>query len=301
MSIDLKKIIKRLELVKNFIALEDEDDIKEQISKLRLLQIPEKVEDILTDLSQKLYSKAVKGIDEFIVFNNQISLYQDPEIEALRLEAKSLESQIQEESYEKAELEKLIYEFSVRYNQELGKLIIEILEKRKNIATDTPQQEQAEKDYDDFYSNYEATKNEKVIELTDEEQRELKDKYRKASKLCHPDVVAEEFKLIAHKIFTELNEAYGQNNLNLVSEILESLLGNKAFTTNADVENQKANLIKEINRLRQKLNELRTSISTIKKSETFETLISINDWDIYFSEKKEQLKQQLDLLNNGAK
>ncbi len=143
------------------------------------------------------------------------------------------------------ELEKLIHEFSVRYNKELGELLIEILNIRKRKATNTHQHEQAEKDYNDFYSDYQATKNEKVIQLTEEEQRDLKDKYRKASKLCHPDVVAEQFKSLAHTIFTELNEAYEQNNLDRVCEILENLLGNKAFTTKADTENEKENLSKE--------------------------------------------------------
>lgn len=301
MSLDLHKIIKRLELIKNLIILEDEDDIDEQVSKLRLLQIPTKVQVILTNLSQKLYGNAVKEIEEFIAANNQVLKYIDPEIEALRLEAKALESQIQDESYEKAGLEKLIHEFSVRYNQELGELIIEILEIRKSKAANTSQQKQAEEDYNSFYSNYEVTKNEELIELTIEEQRELKDKYRKASKLCHPDVVAEEFKSTAHKIFTELNEAYEKNNLNRVSQILDSLLGKNVFNSYADVENEKANLVKELSRLRQKLEEIRNSILEIKESETFETLSSIHDWDIYFSEKKVQLKQQLDLLNNGAK
>jgi hypothetical protein len=96
MSLDLYKIIKRLELIKNLILLEDEEDIEEQISKLRLLQIPILVEEIINNLNQKFYAIAVKNIEEFIITQNKISIYQDPAIEALRLEAKTLENQIQD-------------------------------------------------------------------------------------------------------------------------------------------------------------------------------------------------------------
>lgn len=294
----MQKLIKRLHLIKSLIALEEIDELDSHIKKLQAENKIHEIEIIIFLLQEKQYGKAVVAIEEFINANNQLAFYIDPEIEALRFEAKGLEKQIQEFSNEKAELDKLIHEFSVRHNQELGELILKILQYRKQQNKDTPQQEEAEKDYEEFYNNYQTTKDEKVAILTEDEQKEIKEKYRKASKLCHPDVVDEAQKEMAHKIFMELNEAYEKNDLQRVAEILESLQQGKAFTSKADTTNEKLALQIEIERLRKSLQDLNNAISTIKTSEPFEKITNIKDWDEYFAQTKQQLQEQLNQLED---
>ena len=198
---DLSKIIKRLEMIKSLISLEEEDEIGIHISKLEQLVATTEIGYIIDYLKQKSYSKAVTAIEIFINQHQSLTIYLDPQIDALKLEIKSLEFEINSLSDEKADLEKLIHEFGVRHNKELGELIIKILQHRKEKTKGTPQQQEAEEDYDTYQQEYEATKNEKINTLTEEELKELKDKYRKASKLCHPDVVSEEQKELATKLF----------------------------------------------------------------------------------------------------
>lgn len=298
---DITIIIKRLILIKNLIALEDEEDLIVQINKLQNIQINEDIQDIINHLHKKLYSQAIVEIDKFINFHNQIAFYIDPEIQALHYEAKSLEKQIQELSNEKAELDKLIHDFSVRHNRELGELILKILQYRKEKSNGTLQQEEAEKDYEDFHTDYQATKSEKVAILNKEEDQEIKEKYRKASKLCHPDVVDEDQKKLAHKIFMELNSAYKKNDLQRVTEILEELLQGKAFTSKADTSNKKSILIAELERLRNRTMEISAEITAIKTSATFIKIKGINNWDEYFKKTKERLQKQLNELKNERK
>lgn len=300
-NIDISKIVKRLELIKSFIVLEEEEDISEQVSKLQKLQINETVQEIIIHLQQKSYGKAITAIETFINAHHQVSVYVDPEIEALRFEAKALEAQLQQLSNEKAELDKVVHEFGVRHNHELGKLIIKILQYRKKQSEGTPQYEEAEKEYEDFYTNYEATKNKKIAILTEEEQKELKACYRKASKLCHPDVVNESQKEAAHRIFMELNAAYEKNDLKRVIEILESLQQGKAFTSKADTANEKLTLQVELERLRTRLDELNKEIVEIKTSETYQSIINITDWDEYFTKIKQELQERLNELESGRK
>lgn len=299
--LDNEIIIKRLLLIKNLISLEEEEEILEQLTKLMLLEVDDEIKIIITCIKQQYYGKATILIEEYIKKFNQLTVFVDPEIEALRFEAKTLEKQIQELSNEKSELDKLIHEFNVRHNQELGELIIEILKRRKEKAKGSPEFQEAKKDFDEYYTNYEVSKDKKISSLTIEEQKELKEKYRKATKLCHPDIVDKDQQEAAHRIFIELKDAYERNDLKKVSEILNNLQQGKAFTSKADVTNEKLILQQEIERLRSRLTELKEEIYKIKTSDTFVTIIGIKDWDSYFSETKQQLQVQLDELENGRK
>jgi DnaJ domain len=301
LTINLGKIIKRLELIKNLVLLEEEEGISEQVEKLRQLQLNEVVKQIIIYLNEKSYGKAIVAIETFINSNKQVVVYIDSELEGLKLEAKLLEAEVNNQSNEKADLEKLVHEFSVTHRKELGELIIKILSYRKEQTKGTPQHEEAERDYNDFYTNYEAAKDETIAALTEAEQKELKDKYRKASKLCHPDVVDEADKEAAHKIFAELSTAYERNDLKSVTEILEGLQKGKAFASKSDTANKKLVLQAELKRLRLRVIELTKEIATIKESDTFETITNIKSWDDYFAKTKEQLKEQLSQLENAGR
>lgn len=298
-NIDFSKIIKRLEMIKSLISLEEEDEIGTHISKLEQLVSTAEVEKIIIWLKEKSYSKAVTAIEVFINQHHSLTIYLDPEIDALKLEIKSLEAAINFLSDEKADLEKLIHEFGIRHNKELGELIIKILQYRKENTKGTPQQQEAEDDYNTYHQEYEATKNEKLSTLTDEEQKELKDKYRKASKLCHPDVVSEEQKELATKLFTELSAAYEMNDIKKVREILANLEKGNFFIAKSDAINEKQLLQIEMEKQRLKIKELKEQLLAIKESDTYKTISSINNWDEYFINAKLKLRLQLNDLEDG--
>lgn len=298
-NIELSKIIIRLQMIKSLIALEEENDIAVHINRLRKFSLESELENIIILLEGKSYSKAVPAIEAFINQHHQVTIYIDPELEALKLEAKVLEKEVNDLSDEKADLEKLIHEFGVRHNIELGELILKILSFRKKKAKGTPRQAEAEKDYNDYSQEYEISKNEKITVLTDEEQKEIKQKYRKASKLCHPDVVSDEQKELADKLFAELSAAYERNDLQKVREILESLERGDFFVSKSDAINEKQLLKAEIEKLRMRIKELKEQVQSIKESEAYETITNIQDWDIYFKVTKEKLQEQAKEIESG--
>ena len=291
-SIDIPKIVKRLELIKSFILLEEEEDIEEQVTKLQKLQTNEELNKIISHLRERSYGKAIKQIEEFLNSHHQVAFFIDPEIEGLKLEAKSLEAELNKLSNEKADLEKLIHEFGVRHNKELGELILKILKFRKNQAKGTPEEKEAEKDYEDYSKEYDVSKHETIADLTEEEQLEIKKKYRKASKLCHPDVVSIDQKELADKLFAELNAAYERNDLQKVKEILENLEKGNFFVNKSDAINEKQLMKAEIEKLKIRIRDLQQQMQLIKESDTYKTINSIKDWDFYFKETKEKLEDQ---------
>ena len=296
---DLSKTIKRLELIKSLISLEEEDEIEAHIAKLEQSYLSTGLKNIIVFLKEKSYSKAVVAIETFINQHNNLSIYIDPEIDGLKLEAKSLEAKLNKLSDEKTDLEKLIHEFGVRHNKELGELILKILKFRKNKAKGTPKETEAAEDYKNYSEEFEISKNEKIADLTEEELHEIKRKYRKASKLCHPDVVSEEQKELADKLFTELNAAYEQNDLKKVNEILENLDKGNFFISKSDAINEKQLMKAELEKLKMRIRELKEQVQLIKESNAYKTISSIDDWDIYFKETKEKLEEQAKELSDG--
>ncbi len=298
-QLDLSKIIKRLELIKNLIALEEDEEIHSHISKLEEAATFLEISTIIEFLQAKTYGKAINAIDIFINQHHRLTVYIDPEINALKLEIKSLEEELNALSDERIDLEKLIHEFSIRHNKELGELIIKILKHRKEKAKGTSKQQEAEDDYNSYHQEYEATKDEQVIKLTNDELKELKEKYRKASKLCHPDMVSEEQKKLATKIFAELSLAYERNDLKRVREILENLESGNFFVSKSDTINEKQLLLAEIEKLRLCISEIQKQVQVIKESDTYKTVSSIVNWDEYFADTKKRLQLQLNDLEVG--
>lgn len=298
-TLDISKLIKRLELIRNLIALEEEDEINAHIVKLEQQNLPLDVKNIVKALKSKSYSEAVTTIDTFINSHQRLVIYNDPQVEALRLDIRSLEVELNALSNDKADLEKVIHEFGVRHNKELGELLLKVLRYRKEKAKGTNNESEAEYDYNTYQNQFEASKDEQEIVLTDEEQKELKDKYRKASKLCHPDVVSNEQKELATKLFSELSLAYEENDLEKVKEILSNLEKGNFFVSKSDVISEKQILKAEMEKLRFRIAELKKEIELIKNSETYKTIISIVNWDEYFEKAKLKLQQQANNFEDG--
>ncbi|MDR2087423.1 MAG: hypothetical protein LBP72_09670 [Dysgonamonadaceae bacterium] len=289
--------------------MDDKEDIDYQLQKIKKLLVSpaddsaSTIGDIIKNTEKRNYSAAVSGINDFVGKFRTLTVYVDSEIAAMRLEIKALGLQISSLEDEKNEIEKLLFAFTNRYALELGELMRKILfikkEKLKEEAKHEKAKEQeakeAEADYEDFNQSYEKNKGEHINELTEEQQADLKKKYRKATKLCHPDVVNELQKEQAKVVFQNLKNAYDKNDIQTVTQIL-SELEKGIFSDKTSEINKKQELIAIIHQLRIKRDELEQELTELKKSAVYTTICEISDWDKYFSEKKARLQEELDIL-----
>ena len=292
----LDKIIKRLEIIKNYIVLEDIDDVNAAIQKINQYDFNNEIETIISSIKQKEYSVAIALIQQFINKNQKLTLWNDPEIAGIRLEIKLLESEINAFDNEKIELEKVLSDFQYRHTLELGDLILEVLKLRKVKYKNHKKEAEAEKDYTDYKEQFENDKDKHQFELTDEQKAELKKNFRKATTLCHPDKVSEEHKASAQQQFIELKKAYDEHDIEKVNQILKELQTNPTFSSPADTITEKEKLKTTLEKLKRKLQELEKQIINLKESETFTTINTIQNWDNYFAETKIQLKEELQNL-----
>lgn len=296
----LSKIIKRLEIIKNFVILEEIDEISRSASKLEQYIFNSDIDEIIDLIQKENFGDAIHKIESFINKNQQLSIWTDPEIAALKLEIKNIENQINAFDNEKIELEKILADFQHQHSIELGEIILDILKLRRiKFKDDKEKFEEAKRDEEEYQGQFEAEKEKDIQNLSEEQKKELKNKYRKATILCHPDKFSNEpieVQKQAESIFKELNEANAKNDLARVTEILENLEKGILKAEKGESISDKEILRATIDRLKAKLKKIESEILSIKRSDTFKTVTSIEDWDLYFERTKEKLKSELEEL-----
>ena len=191
----------------------------------------------------------------------------------------------------------MLSKFQYRHTIELGEIILDILKFRKlKFKSDKTKYEEAENDERQYREQVKTEREKEVYELTEEQKIELKKKFRKATVLCHPDKLADEFNEAAQRIFIELKQAYDANDLKKVSEIFDELEKGNFFKTKSETVQQKDLLKVAITKLKRQIKVLEAEIIAIKESDTFKTISSIEDWYNYFQKTKEKLQRELEEL-----
>lgn len=150
------------------------------------------------------YKQACENICRIIAdYEQQSSLYQlrrkyEGDITGLKTTARLLEIQVSVLRYKKTDYTRIINNFRIRHNNEIGEIVTEILRIRKELLSDKLEEnpdikneyEQAKNDYEEYSEAYRASKNIRTIELDAADKKRLQKLFRKAGKSCHPDSMA---------------------------------------------------------------------------------------------------------------
>ncbi len=301
----LSKVLKRLEIIKHYIVLEDLDDLKREVQKMKVFSFNPLIQEIIINIENKSYASAIKQIQEFVNRHKQLALWNNPEISALKLEINILENQLNAFANEKIEVDKKLYEFENKHYRVLGDLIVKILRLRKLKFKDENEKfKEAEKDEKEYNEQYKVEKGKNIFDISIKERKLLKKKWREASFLCHPDKLINEepkVKLEAEAVFKDLNEAYSKNDLVLVSEILKNLKSDKLIFLKKSQITEKERLKSTINSLKRKIEEIQREIIQIRESETYKLIENIEDLNEYFNNQKVLLEKELELLIKETK
>lgn len=311
---DLSILSKRLEMLRNALALADTDDILLQRNKTAqlLIEMPSEWLKIEECLHRNMHQEAETLIGNWLQHLIALARYQDYEFEELQFELKTLEVQLSALRDEKTDIETLISAFNRRYQLELGELILQIMElqteQAEQAAKHAPENEKKQQAYEDLknqfrqaYQEYAQEREKQTPDLNPEDENLLKTLYKKAVKLCHPDTVQDDaLKAKAHHIFVELQAAYEAKDIEQVKMILDYLETGKPFAPTDNSKLQKDQLRARIAYLKQALQKLIQEIDQLLNSETYKTIIHIgNDWDAYFANAKQQLENQLHHLRKS--
>jgi len=372
----MQQLLKRLEIIKTCITLEDEEIIELQVIKLKARENDISISQILSHLELHEFSKALTHIDDYISRHTGLATYEDPLLQSLKLELKVLERQLQSLNEDKNEYDVDIEEFNSEYTLNLGDIIQQVLVLRaqifqqqlqakqqafeqskadydetkatlnklksalvdkeaeheayedlkvlinekeeelntlrkaakqaKDALTNDPvnkDYQEAKKDSDDFSKEYKLTitESDNYPTLSPEQLSELKLAYRKACRLCHPDIVSDELKERAHALMSELNDAKKHKDLPRVQSILKKLQIGSGFDVASDAIQDTQLLNEKIIAIKQKIKELETEIQKIIKSDDYQTITGIEDKGQYFNDLKQQLIEEVQRLQGVLK
>ena len=295
-ELPIDKIIKRLEIIKNYVVLEDIEDITRENNKLMAYAFQQDIAAITLAIKQHSFDTAITLIDQFIKKHHALVVYNDIDVSALKLAIRQLEHQLNAYDNEKIELEQLISEFHHRHANELGSYIKRLLYLRKISTQDNPEEyANAVQDEEDYSEQIEIELERVIYELDDEQRLELKKAYRQASQICHPDRVNEDMRDIAEEVFIQLNEAYKKNDVVEVQRTL-SELKQGMFKPRSETVSEADQLKVIIKILKHKVAKIEQEIFAIKDSEDYQTINGISDWNVYFGDIRTQLKEEISYL-----
>lgn len=303
---------RRLEMIRNLILLGEQEDVPAHLRKLRPVAEALKLTRIIAALDNGEYKIALEQIDAYMRKKTALVVAGFADISHLRFLLEALELRLESLSDEKADLERRLITFNRRYDDALGGLIQQVLKARAELArliaadrkNDNGRQEaeaaarDAEATFRDYSRQHEELQRAAPLPKLDEEvERELKSIYRKACSLCHPDKSSEDRKEAAHRAFTELQEAYKNNDLARVREIHETLkaggLPGTRSTTLSEVETLKA----AIPELEHAIVRLIAELKALQDSDGVKLMEAAGateaDWQRFFEQQHEALDTEL--------
>ncbi|MDR2212225.1 MAG: phospholipase D-like domain-containing protein [Pseudomonadales bacterium] len=312
--VDTEALRRRIELIRNLVLLGEQDEITPHLRKLRSATTVPGINGIIQALDKGEYKAAVIQINEFLHRVTALVSVDQDTIVRLRFELRVLELRLESLSDEKAELERRLLTFNRRHDEALGDLIQRVLRARAELARlaaanqkkASPQQQQeaqakaeeAEKTYSDYAKHHEELLNEEPLPtLSEADEKQLKTLYRKASKLCHPDMVPDAQKEAAHHAFIELQAAYQSNDVPRVREIHATLAAGGLVETRSNTLSEVDTLKTAIAELAHTIERLSTELTALHQSPAMRRMDSAGatetDWQDFFTRQSEILDQEL--------
>jgi len=273
-----KFLQRRLIIIKSLILLNLADELKKQIKSLKKFKTKEDISYIISLLDEGKYESVITEIDKKIITNGESDLFEDTTIKTLNYYLKLLRKKLLKTRKRRENIERKLLDFGLLYNLEVGGIIERILYLRRELLKyeldQDPENDELKDEYNDAFEDFEKYHAEieemkKKNLLNDNELKDLKSKFRKATKLCHPDMVDESMKETAEQIFTQLKSAYENNDLKEVSRILELLETQDILLPKSENISDKDKLVAEIKKNLFEIKQEEDNITRLLQSETY--------------------------------
>ncbi|MEL6343033.1 MAG: hypothetical protein AAFV53_07850 [Myxococcota bacterium] len=223
----------------------------------------------------------------------------DPAAAADRSTIDGLRKSLDAHLAQKQALEEQIRRFVRRQVQALSDLIVVLLnlqiQQAEEAVEDDPslQNRQTVERLRAMLSGYQRSQRADPItpsraDLDESEQQSLKQCFRRALRMCHPDIVPPSRRKHAAEICRALTVAYKNGDLLVVQDILYQL------EAKGPIPDRPTDLLKrQIDVLERRLAQVKRQLTELRASEAYQTICQIKDWDAYFEAAQAQLRAQI--------
>ena len=230
-----------------------------------------------------------------------LSLYQDPQLDELRLRVRMMEARILAVETEIADIHRQIHLFDHQQEQAIGDLMRRYLDlKRRYLQAmfrESPEElpRQQAQAAEDVFRQYQEARSARSTETAPEEldpqqQRELKQLYRKLAMQCHPDRVRDEDKVQANLFFQQLQLTFQNSDLTRLKQLkvrIDAGLGVKADLVLPD---QRRQFELHLQELQQALFQRNQQLASVSQSSSWRELSARGNWSEWFEQQAKRLK-----------
>lgn len=227
------QILKRLEIIKSSICIEETEIIQLQVMKLKTFNLDDDIQYIIKNLEDNDLSTAQILIENYLTKHNSEVVYESSEIITFKLELKSLESTLQNLLIQKREYINNIEEFNDEYTLYLGKIIKQILSlKKEMLYKKTIKQQESKEKYQEDIKTFDETK-----ETINELKNTIEELEEALEKIDKDDENYDEI----YKVYKKLEEELE----NIENELLyqeEDLVKTKEFIENEEIKKEFENI-----------------------------------------------------------
>jgi len=305
---DYVKVSQRLQMIKSLILLSEFQELELQIEKLNQFELIDEVEEIIFFIRQSFYSDALLAIEKLSEKYTALISVDGDKMASLKLELIYLEIELSSLQVQHDTLERSISDFRYKVRMVLGKFILQLLDlkiewnKIREKLGKAFEYESLKNDFAKFEDELNFAKENPKTELTDNQEKEIKELYRRGVQLCHPDKVQEPYKAKAQEVFIRLKLALDQNDYKEVKRIVDSLEAG-IWELGPDLANgkevQKLELL--VQDLRLKVTELKIQMDKLAASEDYQELQKFDNLEKYLVDQEVVLKQEILIYQSKIK
>ena len=233
--------------------------------------------------------------------------YQDPELEALRVEIRELETEVRELKERKHSMLRLCERLIMDERVRLGPLLRELLDLqlaalRESLAAapddlqlrhQVEQLEAKRELFEPRQSGHGLVKKQLVFDLDAAERARLKEAFREAVQLCHPDKAPPHLRERAERVCQALIEAYTTHDLLAVEDMLLQLQTEGLSGTKPPGSSARQALQRRRETVHKRVTLERALVDQVEASATYRKAAAIADWEAYFVAARARLEQKL--------
>ena len=230
-----------------------------------------------------------------------LSLYQDPQLDELRLRVRMMEARILAVETEIADIHRQIHLFDHQQEQAIGDLMRRYLDlKRRYLQAmfrESPEElrRQQAQAAEDVFRQYQEARSARSTETAPEEldpqqQRELKQLYRKLAMQCHPDRVRDEDKVQANLFFQQLQLTFQNSDLTRLKQLKVRIDAGLGIKVDLVLPDQRRQFELHLQELQQALFQRNQQLASVSQSSSWRELSARGNWSEWFEQQAKRLK-----------